>query len=152
MKEKIRVRVGVVIPQEDKILLVRHVKDERQYWLLPGGGIKFGETIEECAKREVKEETNMDIKIIRLLFVSESISKEYGRHLINLFLLGKIKSPNRELKVLSDHRVKEARFVPIEKLNELEIHPPVAPFISRAFKEKFQGPVLFLGNLWSFSF
>jgi len=149
---KIRIRVAVVIPRGNEILLVRHVKGDRQYWLVPGGGLDWGETIEDCAKREIMEETNLDIKLIKLLFISESVSKEYERHLINLTFLGKILNPDEEIKVLDDERVKEARFVPVEDLNKIELHPPIAPFISRVFRDEFKGNALFLGNLWSYSF
>lgn len=152
MSKEIRIRVAVVIPRENEILLVRHVKQGRQYWLIPGGGLNFGETIEECARREIKEETNMEIKLLKLLFVSESVSLEYERHLVNLFFLGKVLSPEAPLKVTDDVRVKEARYLPVDRLKEIELHPPVASFLSRAFAENFQGPALFLGNLWSYSF
>jgi 8-oxo-dGTP diphosphatase len=152
LSRNIRIRVAVIIPRNNEILLVRHVKDDRQYWLIPGGGVDFGETVDECAKREIKEETNIDVKLIKLLFVSESVSTEYERHLINLFFLGQPLNPDDELKVLKDERVQEARFVPVSGLNDLELHPPVATFITRAFKDEFKGPALFLGNLWSYSF
>lgn len=149
---KIRIRIAVVIPKDDEILLVRHVKGNRQYWLIPGGGIDFGETIEDCARRELKEETNKDIKLLKLLFVSESVSKEYDRHLVNLFFLGHVFNPDEPLEVKGDERVHEARYVPVDKLGEIELHPPVATFLKKAFKNNFQGPTQFLGNLWSYSF
>ncbi|MFX1567359.1 MAG: NUDIX domain-containing protein [Promethearchaeota archaeon] len=59
---------GAVI-LDDQILLIkhRHFKDGLEYWLLPGGGREEGETEEECVKREIKEETNLDIVVERLL-------------------------------------------------------------------------------------
>lgn len=152
MAESLRIRVAVIIPKDEKVLLVRHVKDGRQYWLIPGGGLDFGETIEDCARREIKEETNLDIKLVKLLFVSESVSKEHSRHLVNLFFLGQALNPDEVLKVNQDDRIAEARFVPVEKLREIELHPPVASFLIKAFKEQFSGTALFLGNLWSYSF
>jgi ADP-ribose pyrophosphatase YjhB (NUDIX family) len=152
MSKNIRIRIAVIIPRDDEILLVKHVKDDRQYWLIPGGGLNFGETIEECARREIKEETNKDIKIIKLLFLSESVSKDYERHLINLFFLGHVINPEDELRVNEDERIKEARFIPISQLNQIELHPPVAPFIMKAHKNDFKSPPQFLGNLWSYSF
>lgn len=152
MSEKIRVRIAVVVPRGSEILLVRHVKEDRQYWLVPGGGLQWGETIDECARRELKEETNLDIKLIKLLFISESVSKEHSRHLINLTFLGQASNLDEELKSTGDERVQEAKFVPVEDLHKLEIHPPIAPFIARMYKDKFEGNALFLGNLWSFTF
>ena len=53
----------------DHILLVQHREHagERSYWLLPGGGREDGETEEQCVIREMKEETNLDVKVERLL-------------------------------------------------------------------------------------
>lgn len=152
MGRDIRIRIAVVISRGDEILLVRHVKGDRQYWLVPGGGLDWGESIEDCAIREIKEETNLDIKLIKLLFISESLSREYERHLVNLTFLGQITGGIDDVQVVNDERIKEARFFPIADLGRIELHPPIAPFIVRAYRESFHGNAQFLGNLWTYSF
>jgi len=152
MAKSLRIRIAVIIPRNNEILLVKHVKGNREYWLVPGGGLDFGETIEDCARRELKEETNLDIKLIKLLFISESVSREEERHLINLTFLGQVLNSYTDIRVGGDSRVQDAVFVPVEKLRTLEIHPPIAPFILRSFREEFRGNALFLGNLWSYTF
>ncbi|MHA2390404.1 MAG: NUDIX hydrolase [Promethearchaeota archaeon] len=59
---------GAVI-HNDHILLIkhRHFNDGLEYWLLPGGGRDEGETEDECVKREIKEETNLDVAVEQLL-------------------------------------------------------------------------------------
>lgn len=59
--------VGVVIPKGENILLVRRVPDDYLggYWEIPGGGVDAGETLEEACKREVKEETALDISSLQ---------------------------------------------------------------------------------------
>ena len=53
----------------DHILLIkqRYHKDGIHYWVIPGGGQEEGETEEECVKREIKEETNLDVIVKKLL-------------------------------------------------------------------------------------
>jgi len=58
---------AVVVDAEDRIALV-HRKDNG-LWALPGGGMELGESIEDCAVREVKEETGLDVKITGLIGV-----------------------------------------------------------------------------------
>ena len=57
------------IVKDHHILLIRHRQHNtgRSYWVFPGGGIEPNETEEECVQREMKEETNLDVRIISLL-------------------------------------------------------------------------------------
>jgi len=69
-----QVGVGVVVLGPAGILLIRRSKPPRKgQWSLPGGGQKLGETVEECARREVAEETGLDISLIGLVDVVNSI-------------------------------------------------------------------------------
>lgn len=145
-QKSIRIRVAVILMQGSKILLIRHQKGDSTYWLIPGGGVDFGETIQKCALREIKEETNLDIKINKLILVNESIAPDGTRHLLNLFFLGEILGGS--IKVGEEERLKELKFVGIEELENLELHPPVASYIKEAYKKGFSGELIFAGNLW----
>ncbi|SDT24224.1 ADP-ribose pyrophosphatase YjhB, NUDIX family [Paenibacillaceae bacterium GAS479] len=68
---KNRDRAFSAIIHDGKIVMVRVVDMDRQYWTLPGGGVEQGESNEEAARREAKEEVNLDIRIIRTLFDRE---------------------------------------------------------------------------------
>ena len=59
---------GAII-RNDQILLIkqRYHKDGIHYWIIPGGGREEGETEEECVKREIKEETNLDVVVEKFL-------------------------------------------------------------------------------------
>ena len=60
---------GAII-QNDCLLLIRFRDpvSERTFWLIPGGGLETGESEEECVKREMREETNLSVRVERLLF------------------------------------------------------------------------------------
>ncbi|MEE8473483.1 MAG: NUDIX domain-containing protein [Dehalococcoidia bacterium] len=66
------VAVGAVVRDEGgRVLLVKHVPERGGYWqgkwICPGGGLELGESLEQGTKREVKEETNLEIELETLL-------------------------------------------------------------------------------------
>ena len=87
-----RIRVAGIVIQENSILLIQHIKNEKKYWLVPGGGVDWGESLEDALIREYKEETNLDIEVKEFLFFSEAISPDKNKHVINLYFLVKIKN------------------------------------------------------------
>ncbi|MCC3357062.1 NUDIX hydrolase [Bacillus sp. REN16] len=58
-----RNRGSVVIVENDKVGLIQRIKDGSVYYVFPGGGIEYGETPEEAAKREAFEEVGVDVKV-----------------------------------------------------------------------------------------
>ena len=89
----IRIRVGVLIWRDGQVLLVRHEKAGRSYWLVPGGGVDPGETMVEAAARELLEETGYVVEIGRLLLVCEAIDpRPVGRHIVNMVYAGTVRS------------------------------------------------------------
>ena len=48
--------------------MVRHQHNGRSYWTLPGGGLKEDESLEQAAIREVREETALDVEVVKFLF------------------------------------------------------------------------------------
>jgi len=71
---KFNYRVGAIIIYDNK-LLVMH--DERSpYYYLPGGRVKMRETADQAITREIQEELNIDCKIIRPLWLSQSFFNE----------------------------------------------------------------------------
>jgi ADP-ribose pyrophosphatase YjhB (NUDIX family) len=75
------IRCQGAIVRDGHILLLRHSEHEsgRSYWILPGGGIEPGESEEDCVRREVKEETNLDVRIVSLLLNDPNPTKNVYR-------------------------------------------------------------------------
>jgi ADP-ribose pyrophosphatase YjhB (NUDIX family) len=68
-----RVRATGVLIENDCILLVRQSVTGGREWSLPGGRIEAGETLGDCLKREIKEETGLEVDIKRLLYVCDRL-------------------------------------------------------------------------------
>jgi len=62
--------VAAIIPRGGRIVLVRRAEEPRRgYWCLPAGFLEIDETPEECAVRETREETGLDIRVVELFGV-----------------------------------------------------------------------------------
>ena len=80
---------AVIITNEGKIILIKR-KNPPFGWALPGGFVDVGETVEEACKREAKEETNLDVKIERLLGVYSDPRRDARGHTVSIVFLCKI--------------------------------------------------------------
>ena len=123
------IRVGTVVERDGTLLLVRHEKPDREpYWVLPGGRLEPGETMPECAERELMEETGLEGRFAGVLYVSEFMAE--GRHTVDVTARVEVE-PGGEAKLGSDPEVeegseptlKELRWVEVEGLGELPLLP-----------------------------
>lgn len=72
-----RVGVGAITIKDGNVLLVkRGVEPGKGLWAIPGGTLKLGETLQECAAREILEETGVTIKIGACIYVFDLIERD----------------------------------------------------------------------------
>jgi len=119
-EEKIMVAVGAVITDDsDRVLLVKHKPERGGFWqgkwICPGGKLELGESIEDGIRREVKEETNLEIKLTTPLIPFERIVESEGQtklHVIYIDYLAELCSGDLQ----PDSDVGEAKWVPRKDL------------------------------------
>jgi 8-oxo-dGTP diphosphatase len=71
------VGVGAVVLHEGRVVLVRRrFEPLKGQWSLPGGGVEIGETLESCVRREMREETGLDVEVGPLVEVFERITRD----------------------------------------------------------------------------
>ncbi len=143
-----RVRVAAIIQRRGRILLVSHEKDGQTYWLLPGGGVDFGESIAEALVREVWEETGLPIALGDVVLVNDSIAPDAHRHQINLYFTATCSEEAAPEPQTADKRLTGASFVPIDQLEELDLRPDIRVPLRRLLHG--DGPLAprYLGNIW----
>ncbi|MBI1859247.1 MAG: NUDIX hydrolase [Candidatus Melainabacteria bacterium] len=142
-------RVSVIIVNDkEEILLVQHKKGQRYYWVLPGGRIEYGENFASCAVRELKEETNLDIRFGKVVFLSEAIAPDRSRHIINIYATGEVLGGELKLGAYDpDPVLADVGWKPIHELAKVTLYPPVADQIIEAYQNGFK-EMKYLGNLW----
>ena len=125
---RIRVRVCGVCEQNGKYLLANHygINGLANFWCPPGGGVEFGETIEEALRREYWEEASLEIAVNEFLAVYEYIKRPL--HAVELFYKVIIKKGNLKTGVdpeTGNSVLKEVKWMGVDeirKLNIKEIH------------------------------
>ncbi|MDP9212287.1 MAG: NUDIX domain-containing protein [bacterium] len=111
-----RVGIGVVILRDDKLLLGKrkgsHGPGE---YAPPGGKLDYGESFEECARREVREETGLEIRNVR--FLSLMNQRQYPPdHFVNLGL--RADCPVGEPKVMEPEKCEHWGWYGLDALPE----------------------------------
>jgi len=86
--KNVRVGVGVFVFKDGKfIMLKRRGSHGADTWSLPGGHLEFGESFEDTARREVKEETNLEITNVRFGAVTNDHFVEEDKHYVTIWML-----------------------------------------------------------------
>lgn len=116
--ENIRFHITVkgIVVYEGKTLIMKRVRpssDGLGYWELPGGGLEYGENPHQALVRELKEETNLDIKILKPVHTFTAIRKDYQTVGIGFLCI----PTNNHVKISHEHT--EYRFVDEKELKNL---------------------------------
>ena len=107
MSKRPAVGVGIIITKDEEVLLLK-----RKYvhgdgsWSTPGGHLEFGETPEECAIREAKEETAVDITDVEFRAITNDIFERDGLHYITIWMEGRYDSTEKRVTDRRAHGVR----------------------------------------------
>jgi 8-oxo-dGTP diphosphatase len=113
-----RIISAVVLIKDKKVMLVKEIlEDKKEHWIFPGGGVEFGETIEDAARRETKEETNLDIRIKNFLGFKEIIRPQFDYHTIIFFFIAE--PLNNEVKRIE--KILDAKYFTINEAKSLSL-------------------------------
>jgi 8-oxo-dGTP diphosphatase len=134
---------GIVI-KDNKILLMHRIKDGKEYYVFPGGGQEEGETIEQTAIREVKEETTVDVKPERLLY---KVAWDDGG--VNYFYLcnyisgePRLDENSEEFQRAKENNFYDPRWVDIDKISDLILYQiEIRDLLVRDLREGFKKEV-----------
>jgi 8-oxo-dGTP diphosphatase len=88
IKERPVTGVGVIVLKEEKVLLGKRKNSHGDgCWSFPGGHLEMFETWENCAKREVMEETGLKIKNLKYASATNDIFQKEKKHYITIFII-----------------------------------------------------------------
>ncbi len=128
--ERPMVGVGVLISDKDRYLIVKRGKDPNSgLWSIPGGLVEIGERVSEAAVREVKEETGLDVNLVRVIGVVDKIIRDGDSNVKYHFVIIDYLAEQRTgiLKAASD--ALEAKWVKADELTRYDLTPSLVELL-----------------------
>lgn len=127
----------LVLDEQDRLLMMK--RSDSGTWGIPGGATEPGEVIEEAAKREAFEETNLEIGEMSLfgVFSGPELYYKYpnGDEVYNVTIMYQSRDWHGEIKLNHEHT--EWRWFSVSEIPE-DVSPPIKPIIEQ-FKNSFNG-------------
>ena len=146
-----RIRVSAILRREERVLLCRHEKAGREYWLLPGGGVQAGESLVTALRRELAEELGIekDVPVEGPVCLVDSISPPASvsrKHVVHVIFAGHLGGRSLEAVTSQDAAVRGHRLFAADELAGVALHPPIQRFLARW---QPGDPTVYLGALWA---
>jgi nucleoside triphosphatase len=121
---------ALIVNEREGVLIVRSSKWSNKF-TVPGGHIELGERAEDAIKREVKEETGLDVEPVELLLVQQAIYPEnYCKHEHFIFMDYLCRTESSEV-MLDGRELQEYVWVKPEKALELDLEKCTRNFVNK---------------------
>jgi 8-oxo-dGTP diphosphatase len=140
-------RASGLLVQDRHLLMVKQARGGEEYWLLPGGGVEYGETLAEALRREFLEELGMRVSVNRLLAIVESISPDpsYPKHVVHMMF--EVSAAREVPPEARDASILAVAFFDEVEVRNADVRPPINEFLCACTRELPKWPQ-YIGRRW----
>jgi 8-oxo-dGTP diphosphatase len=142
----IELRCSAIVVRKRSVLLVHRTGSGADDWVLPGGTPRPGESMAACARREVREETGLDVNPDRVAFVLEAGGPDTGTRTVDIVFSATDPAPDRQPEQRENGLAPS--FIPADGIHELDLRPPLAGHLRAMLSRRGDLYAPYLANLW----
>lgn len=120
----------MIVYRDGKVLLIKRGKEPyREHWSLPGGSQETGETLEECAIRELREETGIEAQELEFAAVRDRMQFDDNNEIRFHFVLATYIATRFTGEAVADDDAKDCGWFSIDEMKRLKTTPETPGFV-----------------------
>ena len=133
------VGVGAVVVRGGRALIVKRAHEPRKgEWSLPGGRLELGESLQDAARREIKEETNLDVTVGPIIETFDRVHRDDAGRIRYHFVIVDFVCWSDEGEPVAGSDAEEVAWVTAAEIDGYEVNAHAKAVIERGLA--FSGP------------
>ena len=135
MNRKPTTGASVIVYEQGRVLLIKRGKEPYMgRWSLPGGSHEYGETLEECARRELKEETGLEAQQMFFCAARDRITRDDAGNISYHYVLVTYRASEVSGNAVAGDDAQALAWYTLEEMSALETTPGTPEFITEILK------------------
>jgi ADP-ribose pyrophosphatase len=129
-----RVAVGAVVFKDERVLLVRRGQPPAEdLWAIPGGSVEIGETLQDAAEREIREETGIRIRAAEPIYTFDVIERDKTGRIRFHYVIVDVSAEYVSGELTAGDDAIDARWISADEINRLAVSSTTLQLLKTKF-------------------
>jgi ADP-ribose pyrophosphatase len=129
-----RVAVGAVVFKDERVLLVRRGQPPAEdRWAIPGGSVEIGETLQDAAEREIREETGIRIRAAEPIYTFDVIERDKTGRIRFHYVIVDVSAEYVSGELTAGDDAIDARWISADEINRLAVSSTTLQLLKTKF-------------------